>query len=80
MMLIVYSRIKYKPYFTVMRYCKFSYHFFLSGPLTYDDQGRTVLVGVVSWGWGCALADYPGVYGRVTEALTWINDQMSQTC
>ena len=54
--------------------------FFLSGPLTYDDQGRTVLVGVVSWGWGCALADYPGVYGRVTEALSWINDQMSQTC
>jgi len=50
------------------------------GPLTYLDQGRAVLVGVVSWGRGCALATHPGVYARTTEALTWINDQMSQTC
>jgi len=28
------------------------------------------LVGVTSWGWGCGK--YPGVYGRVTEAMDWI--------
>ena len=54
--------------------------YFVLGPLTYLDQGRAVLVGVVSWGRGCALATHPGVYARTTEALTWINDQMSQTC
>merc|ERR1712135_170778 len=47
------------------------------GPLTYDDQGRAVVVGVVSWGHGCALTNYPGVYSRVTEVLPWINDQMT---
>jgi len=50
------------------------------GPLTYNDNGRAVLVGVVSWGRGCALATHPGVYARVSEVIPWINAQMSQTC
>ena len=50
------------------------------GPLTYNDGGRATLVGVVSWGIGCALATHPGVYARVTEVLPWINSEMSQTC
>ena len=54
--------------------------FFFSGPLTYNDQGRATLVGVVSWGHGCAVPNYAGVYSRVTEAMTWINEQLSQTC
>jgi hypothetical protein len=35
------------------------------GPLMVPDGGLFVLVGVTSWGFGCADPDYPGVYARL---------------
>ncbi|XP_022904846.1 trypsin delta-like [Onthophagus taurus] len=41
------------------------------GPLV---VGNT-LVGVVSWGRGCALAGYPGVYASVGNLRSWVRQQ-----
>merc|ERR1719193_2095744 len=41
------------------------------GPLSVVEGGKYVVVGVVSYGSGCA-SYYPGVYARVTNYLDWI--------
>jgi len=42
------------------------------GPLTHEENGTTDLVGVVSFGIGCARSTHYGVYARITEVLPWI--------
>merc|ERR1711997_266506 len=46
------------------------------GPFVCNDGGKAVIAGVVSWGNGCALPDYPGVYARTTYVLNWIKENM----
>merc|ERR1712001_167054 len=42
------------------------------GPMIAPENGRQALIGVVSWGRGCAFEGFPGVYARVTEKMHWI--------
>ena len=51
------------------------------GPLVAQEGGRYALIGVVSYGYGCASPGYPGVYGRVSSARKWILDNIQgETC
>ena len=48
------------------------------GPLVAkDNSGATKLVGIVSWGEGCAQAGKPGVYTRVSHFKPWIDAELT---
>ena len=44
------------------------------GPLIIVGQDATedILVGLVSWGFECSDSRYPGVYSRVSAAISWL--------
>ncbi|NXV51090.1 TMPS5 protease, partial [Uria aalge] len=42
------------------------------GPLVCQDGFTWRLVGIVSWGQGCAEPNHPGVYTNVAQLLPWI--------
>ena len=44
------------------------------GPLFVESGNRVIQVGIVSWGQGCARADYAGVYARVSALHSFIED------
>ncbi len=49
------------------------------GPLITTVAGVPIQIGIVSWGNGCALARYPGVYTRITSLYPWIKAQAKLT-
>lgn len=47
------------------------------GPMMVPNaRGRLLIVGLTSWGIGCARPDFPGVYSEVARYLDWIKSQL----
>ena len=41
------------------------------GPFVCVDDNKPVLVGITSWGFGCAEKKHPGVYAEVSSTQIW---------
>lgn len=48
------------------------------GPLIAYENNQPYLVGVVSWGQGCARPVYYGVYANVASVISWIDGFLTQ--
>ena len=49
------------------------------GPLVVPDSSNddlAVVIGLTSWGYGCARPNSPGVYTRITPFVGWIRGYM----
>lgn len=49
------------------------------GPLFTQTGNKTIIVGLTSYGYGCAVENYPGVYTRVSAVSDWIRGEMART-
>ena len=62
-------------YLLLLTLCLFLLKGDSGGPLNcLGGDNRWYLAGITSWGNGCAEADAPGVYTRITEFDAWIKN------
>jgi secreted trypsin-like serine protease len=48
------------------------------GPLVGTSNGHTILIGITSFGYGCAQDGHPGVYTRVSAIHAWVVSQLER--
>ncbi|QRK07430.1 trypsin-like serine protease [Archangium violaceum] len=48
------------------------------GPLIVSKGSEKILAGVVSWGYGCAEPEFPGMYARVSSFQPWISSFLNK--
>ncbi|XP_037777552.1 proclotting enzyme-like [Penaeus monodon] len=48
------------------------------GPLAVQVDGKYVLLGITSYGHGCATPGVPGVYTRVSSFIPWIEGHIEE--
>ncbi|XP_076173331.1 trypsin 3A1-like, partial [Ptiloglossa arizonensis] len=51
------------------------------GPLhVKGTNGHLEVIGIISWGRGCARPKFPGIYTKVTNYLGWLKDHLDDEC